>query len=1000
VDVKRLRTGGFLKKFEPRYLGSYKKTGCWLTDQWKGNCSVMKMPSFVLRSMTWFCLIGLNVLLVSCQTKSTAPKEAQAASAPPPPIPVQRIQNGVQFYAADRTVKVQFHADGIVHVVKWAPAGTSEKSSLVVVQTNLPDLNIRVEENADTVSLASGKVTVRLSKSDGVIQYLGADTRVILKEQGPAIITPAPIIHDEKAFSVQQNFKLAADEGLYGLGQHQSGYMNYRGRTVKLVQANTEAVTPFLISTAGYGILWDNYSKTIFSDDAEKMSLWSDVADNVDYYFIAGKNMDAVIAGYRDLTGHAPMYGKWAYGYWQSKEHYHTRDELLGVALEYRKRQIPIDNLVQDWNYWGGMADWSGMKFDPERYPNPKDMVDTLHGLNFHLMISIWPGLGPNTEIFKDMDRNGFLYPPFGWAGFKYYDAYNPQANELYWKYLKAGLYSKGIDGWWIDSTEPDVVNALTKEGQEYEMKRVGTNYLGSWARYLNPFSLAMTDDLYQNLRRESERQRVYILTRSTFAGQQRAAATTWSGDIGANWDVFRKQISAGVNHSMAGIPYWTFDIGGFVIGSYGGVFSNDRKDPAYQELYTRMFQFGAFCPIFRAHGSETPREIWQFGDFSDVLVKFDNLRYRLMPYIYSLAWRVTNDGYTIMRGLPMDFAADPKTGSIDDQFMFGPAIMVCPVTEYMLHRPPEDSVLITPEHFRTRDGRPGLNVRYYSDDQFKTLCHEAVETNVNLFWYGGWPEFITGPKFSMRWEGKLVPTQTGRHRFHFKSFGPKRIFLNGQLLTNNYVSTEAYTVPMELEAGKEYDFACETANSVLGAFRAQLFWKTPEIFAREKAVEPREKTRSVYLPAGTPWIDFWTGEAVAGGQTIAAAAPVETMPLLVRAGSIIPMGPFVQYAAEKPADPIELRIYPGADGTFTLYEDENDNYNYEKGVHATITFRWDDARRQLTIEARKGAFPGMLKERSFNIVLVSKDRGTGVEITGSPDKAASYNGKRQEIQL
>jgi alpha-D-xyloside xylohydrolase len=347
-----------------------------------------------------------------------------------------------------------------------------------------------------------------------------------------------------------------------------------------------------------------------------------------------------------------------------------------------------------------------------------------------------------------------------------------------------------------------------------------------------------------------------------------------------------------------------------------------------------------------------------------------------------------------------MDFAADPKIRSIDDQFMFGPAIMVCPVTEYQLHRPPEDSILITPEHFRTQAGQPGLTARYYQDDEFKTLCREQVETNINLFWYAGWPPFISGPEFSMRWEGKLVPTQSGPHRFHFKSFGPKRVFLDGKELPNNYTSVEAYTVPVELEAGKEYAFACETANSVLGAFRAQLFWKTPEIHAREKIAEPRPKTRPVYLPAGTAWIDFWTGTTVAGGQTILAEAPIDKLPLLVRAGSLIPMGPLVQYAAEKPADPIELRIYPGADGSFTLYEDENDNYDYEKGVRATIALRWDDAKRQLTIDARQGSFPGMLKERSFQVVLVGTDHGTGVEITGNPDKIVSYQGDAQIVQF
>ena len=957
----------------------------------------MRPSNFTLRAAILFSFLCLNVLLVSCQTKPSAPKDAQAQQ---PPSPVQRVQNGVQLNTAALNVKVQFYAADTVRVLKWLPNGTAAKNSLVVIQTNLPVLNVQFSENADTVTLASDKVIVQLSKNDGAIQYLTASGQPILKEQGAPVITPAPIAHDEKAFNIQQNFTLTPDEGIFGLGQHQSGYMNYRGRTVKLVQANTDAVTPFLISTRGYGILWDNYSKTVFADDPDHLSLGSEVGDNLDYYFICGKNMDAVIAGYRELTGQAPMYGKWAYGYWQSKEHYANRDELLGVAQEYRQRQIPIDGIVQDWNYWGGNTNWSSMFFDEKTYPNPKEMIDILHQQNFHVMISIWTGLGPASAIYKDMEQRGYLYSPVGWAGFKYYDGYNPAANDLYWQYASKGLFSNGIDGWWMDSTEPDIVNALTKESEEYEMKRVGTNYLGSFARYLNPYSLLVTESVYKHQREETDQKRVYILTRSTFAGQQRAAATTWSGDIGADWGVYKRQIPAGINHSMAGIPYWTFDIGAFVLGSAGGVFDNGGKDPAYQELYTRMFQFGAFCPIFRSHGSETPREIWQFGAFSDVLVKFDNLRYRLMPYIYSLAWQVTENGSTIMRALPMDFTSDQKTYSIDDQFLFGPAIMVCPVTEYMFHRPPETCVLIPAEHFRTKDDQPGLNVKYYSDDQFKTLCHEAVETNINLFWYTGWPDYLTSPKFSMRWEGKLVPTETGTYRFHFKSFGPKRVFLDGQLLTNNYVSMEAETVPVELQAGKEYDFACETANSVLGAFRAQLFWKTPEIFAREKIVEPREKTRSVYLPAENQWVDFWTGQTLPGGQTITADAPIDKIPLLVKSGSIIPMGPFIQYAAEKPADPIELRIYPGADGNFTLYEDENDNYNYEKGVHATIAFHWDDAKRQLTIDDRKGSFPGMLKERSFNIIVVKKDHGTGVEVAGSPDKVILYHGERQIVQL
>lgn len=940
--------------------------------------------SLAMREAVLASILALSFLSASCSTGSASP--------------AKQIDNGVILKTDDLNVKVQFFADDTVRVVKWLSNGTDKKKSLVVIEKDLPKLDIKFRNAPESVTLSSDKIVLRISKADGAIEYLTPDNKNILKEQGKPIITPVKYEHEEKAFNVQQNFSLTPEEGVYGLGQHQYGYMNYRGRTVNLVQANTDAVTPFLISTQNYGILWDNYSKTVFSDDKGKMSLWSDVGDNVDYYFIYGKTMDNVIAGYRDLTGQAPMYGKWAYGYWQSKEHYKNRDELLSIAKEYRERKIPIDNLIQDWNYWGTNQNWGSMFFDENKYPNPKEMIDLLHQQNFHIIISIWGGLGPDTQIYKDMEQKGFLYSPVGWAGFKYYDAYNPAANDLYWQYASKGLFSKGIDGWWMDSTEPDIVNALTKEAEEFEMKRVENNHIGSFARYLNPYSLMITEAVYKNQRKETDKKRVYILTRSTFAGQQRAGATTWSGDIGGNWDVYKKQISAGLNHCMAGIPYWTFDIGAFNIGTYEGVFSNGGKDPAYQEFYTRMFQFGAFCPIFRSHGSETPREIWEFGKFSGVLEKFDNLRYRLLPYIYSLGWRVTNDGYTIMRGLPMDFSKDKTTYSIDDQFMFGPAMMVCPVIEYMLHRPPENSVLISPEHFKTKDGKPGLNVKYYKDAEFKTLCREQVEPNIDLFWYTGWPDFIKDKNFSMRWEGKLIPTESGLHRFHMKSFGPKKMFLNGKEVQCNYWGTEFYTVPVELQAGKEYDFAFETSNAALGAFRAKVFWKTPSIFAKEKIVESKDKNRAVYLPAETQWTNFWTGETLRGGQTIKADAPIEIIPLMVKAGSIIPMGPFVQYSDEKPADPIELRIYPGTDGSFTLYEDENDNYNYEKGAFSTIDFHWNDAKRQLTIDARKGSFPGMLKKRSFNIVIVGKDHGTGVEVTDKPDKAISYDGEQQLV--
>ncbi len=381
--------------------------------------------------------------------------------------------------------------------------------------------------------------------------------------------------------------------------------------------------------------------------------------------------------------------------------------------------------------------------------------------------------------------------------------------------------------------------------------------------------------------------------------------------------------------------------------------------------------------------------------------MKFDNLRYRLIPYIYSLAHQVTEDGYSIMRGLPMDFENDKTAYSIDDQFMFGPALMVCPVTEFMLHRPPEQSIPVTAEHFRTNDGKPGLRAWYYNDAHYKNLTLEKIDSTIDVYWYDhGRPDYVTDSTLSIRWEGKLIPAETGKHQFHIKCFGPKHIFIDGKELPFVYTSVEVYTDSVELTAGKEYKFVLETENLTSGALRVLLYWKTPSILAKEQTVETKEQTRKVYLPADHQWYDFWTGEILAGGQTIVSAAPIDKIPLLVKAGSIIPMGPFVQYAAEKPSAPIEVRIYPGADGSFTLYEDENDNYNYERGIFSTISFRWNDVKRQLTIGKRQGTYPGMPVERIFQIVIVKKNNGNGIEPSGTPDKTLPYQGSEQLIQF
>ena len=912
---------------------------------------------------------------------------------------VKSVKNGVELSTSGLNLRVQFYDHNIIRILKWNKEGTPDKISLSVIKNSFPELNIKIRQENGLVILSSKNITLKISENDGSIEYLNTKGEVILSESGTASFSPI-VYSSDSGFSIKQRFKLVAGEGIYGLGQNQEGYFNYRGKKEVLVQTNTDAVTPFLISTQNYGILWDNYSKTIFDDSTSGASFWSDMGNNIDYYFIYGKDMDDVISGYRELTGEAPLYGKWAYGYWQSKEHYKTQAEVLSVAEKYRKLKMPIDNIIQDWDYWNGPQNWSGMFFDKSLYPDPKEMCNQLHKMNFHVIISIWPALGPNTKIYSEMLKKGYLYKPVGWAGFKYYDAYNPDANKVYCKYLDNGLYSKGLDGWWIDSSEPDVVNAMTKSSEYYELKKMGRNYLGSFARYLNPFSLVMTDAIYKNWRKLTSSRRAYILTRSTFAGQQRNAATTWSGDIGASWEIFHKQIPAGINHSMSGIPYWTFDIGAFVLGAYGGVFMNGGKDPAYQELYTRMFQFGAFCPIFRSHGSETPREIWEMGKFVKPIVKIDNLRYRLMPYIYSLAWMVTDKNYTIMRGLPMDFSNDKKTYSIDTQYMFGPAIMVCPVTKYMYNHPPEHSVLVGQEYFETPDGKSGLLAKYYKDADRKHLSKEEIDPDIDFIWYTGRPDYLTDSTYAVTWKGKLIPKESGKHQFHLISYDPKRIILNGDTLKMVYTSVEQYTEPVHLTAGKKYNFILETENRSTGAAKIRLFWKTPSLFAKEKIKETRSKNIDVYIPDGHKWYDFWTGDKVKEGKEISTYAPIDKIPLFIKAGSIIPIGPFIQYSTEKPADPIELRIYTGENGSFTLYEDEYDNYNYEKGIYSTINFKWDDSKRELTIGDRKGSFPGMLKKRNFKIVLVKKNHGNGIEICPQPDKIVVYEGSAVIVKL
>jgi alpha-D-xyloside xylohydrolase len=746
-----------------------------------------------------------------------------------PVISYQQQQDAVMFKMQAGILRVQPCSDSIIRITYSATETIPQQTEYVVIKSQWTPEKFKVESSDKDVTISTAKLRVIVTKIDGAITYKDTGGQQLMVE-GTRTLTPVDV-NGEKTYKAESFLNVyGSPEGLFGLGQHQAGVWNYRGESVDVSQENSNIAVPLLVSSNGYGLFWNNFSRTRFNNRfANYLYISSEVAETIDYYFLYGPELDQVVAEYRELTGAAPMFGKWAYGFWQCKNRYKSQAELLGVAHKYRELKIPVDNIVQDWFWWNR----KGEHIFNTNYPDPKGMVDDLHKNNFHLMISVWPFFEPGSKEYEYMDKQGWFIDKFRYdklpyhrAGMAAYDATNPAARKYYWELMNKALFSIGIDAWWLDTVEPET------EGLEENIQLGHKLSIGSGNRYVNLYPLLTEEGVYQGQRRASDQKRVFILGRSAFAGSQRAAVTAWSGDILSNFETFKRQIPAGLNYSISGLPYWTTDIGGFVSG--------DPNDPAYRELFVRWFQFGTFSPIFRVHGTRSTdqNELWSYGpEAQKILTDYDRLRYELMPYIYSVAWKTTNDGYTPMRPLIMDFRTDPRALNIGDQFMFGPAILVNPVTE-------------------------------------------------------------------------------------------------------------------------------------------------------EKAT-----SRHLYLPKAK-WYDFWTGAAVEGGRTVDAPAPLDRLPLFVRAGSIVPMGPDLQFAAEKPADPIELRVYPGADGDFSLYEDENDNYNYEKGVHTIISLHWDDAKRMLTIGERKGQYPGMLQSRKFRVVMVGNGQGTGIGQSAHADKEVQYSGQ------
>ncbi len=622
-------------------------------------------------------------------------------------------------------------------------------------------------------------------------------------------------------------------------------------------------------------------------------------------------------------------------------------------------------------------------------------MIDSIHSLNAHLMVSIWPAFGNNSRIYKEMESNNFLFNETHWSGGKVYDAYNPSARDIYWKYVKKGLFDKGVDAYWMDGSEPEFRCTDDRYITELSIKKAGKNYLGTNARYLNTYSLETTKGVYEHQRETSVKKRVFILTRSAFAGQQRYAAAAWSGDTFASWDALKIQVAAGINFNLSGLPYWTNDIGGFIT-SFN--YPDGVSDDAYKELYVRWFQFGAFCPIFRSHGTNTPREIWQFGHKGDwaynALLKADELRYRLLPYIYSVAWKITNQDYTMMRAMVMDFPSDKSTYSINNQFMFGPSILVSPVTKEMFHPTDYSGVDITPDHFYSVSGQEhGLQLDIYKGTDFNQLVLSRKFESSQIGWIGCLPENLDS-SYSIKIKGKIASGKKGNYRFFILTDAGVRLWINDTLLIDKWDNkdTSRFKSNIFLEVNKKYNFKIIHKQFRGNTAYLKINWIKPHN-NEDLSME------NIYLPKDNTWYNFWTGEKIPGGEKINVEVPIDIIPLYIPAGSVIPFGPEIQYTAQKP-DPIELRIYPGKNGSFNLYEDENDSYNYEKGKYSIIPFKWDDKSNVLTIEKREGEFSGMLTNRIFNVILVNKNHGVGTNIETTPDRVINYSGKEMKIQF
>jgi alpha-D-xyloside xylohydrolase len=922
----------------------------------------------------------------------------------------RRLECGIQFCVNGVFKNIIFYGPEIVRVNANLGQPHTTQPSLTVV-ANPADVPFKIKESESELTMVADKLTVLVNKQTGTLTFQRPDGTVITHERAtrPAEVKEVTI-SGAPTYEVRQTFTLSDDESLYGLGEYNEPYMDYRGQKVKLVQSNIGIVVPLLVSTKRYGIMWDICSKSLFTDDASGASFWAESAPaGVDYYFIAGQDMDGVIAGYRQLTGAAPMFPKAAFGLFMSKERYQTQNRVVEVARNFRQAGFPLDYMVQDWQYWGSDKDgtWSGMIWNKDRYPDPAAMTKTLHDeLHMKLMISIWPSIGNDTELAHELDAKGLRFTPLHWISKKarIYDAYSSEGRAIYFKYIKSGLLDVGVDALWMDGTEVEVGGACHNQDEvERDIKSLGTNAMGDFTRYLNPYSLLTTKGTYEGQRATSNK-RVLTLTRSSWTGQQRYAALPWDGDTTASWGSLHNRISGGINVCMAGQPYWTQDTGGFFVNYPGG-----EKNPEYRELFARWNQFAIFNPIYRIHGTSIEREPYIFKtldpEIYQSLLDAAHLRYRLLPYIYSLGWMSTDEGYTMMRGLPMDFPDDRAVRKTDDAFMFGPAFLVHPVTRAMYHASKPEPGIVPGSVFQTPDGKPGLAVQYFEGVNFDKPAGKVIEPKVDCRWPG--PPLAEPPgglhscnNFSARWEAIMTMPEDGEYEIGAEGDDGVRLWLDGKLVVDDWGVHAMRWKEQKLQFSKGQKVAVKIEYFQGNGERGlRMGWKTPSQLAAEAANAPKVgNVVETYLPAGADWYDFWTNERFAGGQIEKQEVPLDRFPLFVRAGSIVPMGPVVQYATEKPDAPYEIRVYPGADASFTIYEDDNETYDYEHGKYATTELKWNDKARKLTFGARQGSFPGMQTNRTFRVVWVSANHGSGIGLTPTADAVVNYNGN--SIQL